>query len=143
MKTYGIPGRVFEYQGKKVTVAELSRMSGVPAATIHNRLNYGWSIEAAISAPHKQGGSVRMPLLPEFENGNIVEVVFRQPVGVYSHMRPKLNKRYIVTAHTSLHNASPTYTITLENGKLLIVYPDEFEIVRVMQRKDNVLLAAE
>lgn len=143
MKAYGRPGKVFEYQGKETTVAELSQMSGVPAAKIHNRLNYGWSVEAAISAPHKQGGSARMPLLPEFENGNIVEVVFRQPVGVYSHMRPKLNKRYIATAHTSLHNASPTYTITLENGKLLIVYPDEFEIVRFTHRKDDVLLAAE
>lgn len=138
MKTYGRPGRVFEYQGEEVTVAQLSRMSGVPAATIHNRLNYGWSVEAAISTSHKQGDSVRMPLLPEFEDGNIVEVVFRQPVGVYSHMRPKLNKRYIATAHTSLHNASPTYTITLENGKLLIVYPDEFEIVRVTHREERI-----
>lgn len=131
MKAYGRPGKVFEYQGKETTVAELSQMSGVPAAKIHNRLNYGWPVEAAISEPNKQGGPARMPLLPEFENGNIVEVVFRQPVGVYTHMRPKLNKRYIVTAHTGLKNSSPTYTITLENGKILIVYPYEFEIVSV------------
>ena len=134
MKTYGRPGKTIEYQGKKMTVAELSRMSGIPAAMIHNRLNYGWSVEAAISAPHKQSGPARMPLLPEFENGNIVEAVFRVPIGVYPHMRPKLNKRYIVAAHATLKNSSPTYTITLESGKLLIVYPYEFEIVNVTPR---------
>lgn len=134
MKTSGKSEKVFEYQGKRTTVAELSRMSGVPAATIHNRLNCGWSVDATISVPHKQGVVARMPLLPEFENENIVEAVFRQAVGVYEHMRPKLNKRYIVTAHAKMNNASPTYTITLESGKLLIVYPHEFEIVSVTPR---------
>ena len=72
-----------------------------------------------------------MPLLPEFENSSIVEAVFHTTIGVYPHMRPKLNKRYIVTAHTTMKNSTPTYTITLENGKLLIVYTHEFEIVSV------------
>lgn len=142
MNAFGRPRKVIEYQGKETTIAELSQISGVPTVMIHNRLHHGWSVEDAISPPHKQGNIVRMPLLSEFENGNIVEAVFRQPIGVYTHMRPRLNKPYVVTAHTTLRNASPTYTITLENGKILIVYPEEFEIVKVTQPAD-VMVAAE
>lgn len=133
-----------EYKGEETTIGELSKMSGVPSALIHNRLKYGWSVEDSVLPPQKPSNSVRkQPLMSEFENGNIVEAVFRTPVSVYPHMRPKLNKRYVVTAHTALKSSSPTYTITLENGKILIVYPEEFEIVNVIQRENDVLLAAE
>ena len=116
------------YKGEMLTLSELSALHGVPASTINNRLTRGWDIEEAITVPGRKGTIA--PLPPEFKDGNIVEVVFRRPLGVFAHMQPRLNKRYVVTAHASIH-ANPVFTITLENGKRLIVYPEEYEIVSV------------
>lgn len=123
--------KTVEYHGKMCTLNELSMIHGVPVSSINNRLRYGWDIETAISKPVKRAPVAPLPV--EFQNENIVEVVFRERIGVFNHMQPRLNKRYILTAHTSAH-MNPVYTITLENGKILIVYPEEYEIVNVIPR---------
>jgi hypothetical protein len=106
-------------------------MHGVPITAINNRLARGWDIERAITEPAQQKKVEKLP--PEFTNGNIVKAIFTHPLSqVFQHMQPRLNKPYIVTAHASTVQMAVVYSITLENGKPLIVYPNEFEVISVI-----------
>lgn len=135
MPTY--PHKLVEYKGKMCTLIELSKIHGVPVTAINNRLSRGWDIERAISEPAQQKKLTKLP--PEFADGNIVEAIFMHPIPqVFAHMQPRLNKRYTVTAHTSTVQMTIVYTITLENGKQLIVYPNEFTVVSVMPANQSV-----
>lgn len=120
--------KMIEYQGRPWTLVELSNINNIPVSTINNRLINGWDIEKAISEPVKRGTPRPLPL--EFRNGNIVEVIFTQRIGVFAHMHPILFKPYVITPHVSIY-MNPVYTIRLENGKDLIVYPEEYEIFRI------------
>ena len=120
--------KTIEYQGQLVTLNDLSAMYGVPVTCINNRLRNGWDIEVAIREPVSPTKQLK-PLPDMFADGKTVEVVFREHIpGVFSHMQPKLMKRYRLIALQSMCK-DPIYTIELENGKTLIVYPEEFEIV--------------
>lgn len=121
--------KLIEYHGKLMTLMELSAIHGVHHVTINNRLKNGWDIEEAISVPAEK--RMKQPLPKEFASGNIVEIVFRQPLGqVRQDMQPILHKPYVATAHPSVH-AETCYIINLDIGKPLIVYRNEFEIFRV------------
>lgn len=120
--------KTVEYQGKLVTLNELSAMHGVPVTCINNRLRNGWDIEVAIREPVSPTKQLK-PLPEMFADGKVVEVVFTSHIpGVFSHMQPRLMKKYRLIALQSMCK-DPIFTITLENGKPLIVYPEEFEIV--------------
>lgn len=43
--------RILTFQGKSVTLAEWSRITGIKRTTIDQRLNYGYSVEQALSLP--------------------------------------------------------------------------------------------
>lgn len=48
-------GHYFTYQGKQMTIVELSEISGHPASTLYYRLvTAGWSVEAAINTPGRK-----------------------------------------------------------------------------------------
>ena len=118
----------FEYKGELLTLSQLSAINGVPTTSINNRMMNGWDIEDAITLPVTPSKQLR-PLPAMFAEGRVVEVIFRNYIpGVYNHMQPKLMKRYRLVALPSKAR-DPIFTIELENGKPLIVYPNEFEIV--------------
>ena len=44
-------GRLIEYNGKKQTVVEWSKETGLPVSVIHGRLSLGWSITEILTKP--------------------------------------------------------------------------------------------
>lgn len=46
---------LFEYQGRMLSVRELSEIANVPYCTLWNRLNAGWGVEQAISVEANNG----------------------------------------------------------------------------------------
>lgn len=42
---------IIEYQGRQETLAEWSRITGIPQHTLRRRIQYGWSVEKALTAP--------------------------------------------------------------------------------------------
>ena len=116
--------KLFEYNGVHYTAAELSELSGIKTAIIRQRINSGWTVKKAVTTPTKK----TPPRTAKREEK--YRVVFTRPVPeVFKEMQPRLNKVYIAVQHEG-HSSKKTnrsfYTITLENGKNLIVYPDEF-----------------
>lgn len=43
--------KTYEYKGKQMTAAQLSRIHGVPKVLIQNRICDGWSVERAATQP--------------------------------------------------------------------------------------------
>lgn len=43
--------RILEWKGKQITLADLAREVGVPLGRVHSRLQAGYSVEEAVSAP--------------------------------------------------------------------------------------------
>lgn len=112
------------YQGKKITMAEISRMTGIGEKAVRNRIKNGWDIEKIIKTPARKTTRKQEP---EF-----VEVIFRKPVpGVIKSMQPILNQPYV--AQRGVQYDDPRllfhqfYIVKLENGMPLIVYPKEIE----------------
>ena len=124
----------YELNGVSYTLQQLSDMHGIPITTINNRIRNGWPIERAISEPRPESKKKKVP--PEFENGGVVEVVFRTPIpSVYTNMQPIIGKKYVMRAYPTVQ-AEPIFSIQLENGLPLIVYPGEFEIVNVYHTQE-------
>lgn len=119
------------YRGKNYTVAELSKLRGLSMSVIHNRLKSGWSVEKAVETPYD--GSSPMAI-EERWRGKKLRIVFHRPISeVFQHMQPTLGKEYAaipcIHATGKSGGCKMNYVITLENGKPLIVYPGEFEII--------------
>lgn len=113
------------------TTSELVKISGLPKSALASRLRNGWDVEPAITTPlSKKTIGTASPQL--FAQGN-VDVKFLTPVpGVFQEMQPKLNQIYAATPYCTSSQklkAKLYYIITLDNGKPLIVYPGEFEII--------------
>lgn len=45
--------RVLELRGQSHTMAEWSRLTGIPPKVIHLRLKYGWTVERALTFPRR------------------------------------------------------------------------------------------
>lgn len=48
---------ILEYQGKRYTMAELARKSGLKLGTLWARLHNGWSVEEAVERPLREWGT--------------------------------------------------------------------------------------
>ena len=51
--------KFYDYLGKKMTVKELSELSGLKTHIIYNRLTNGWSVEEAVETPEMRRGERR------------------------------------------------------------------------------------
>ena len=126
--------KYYEYQGEMRSLRELSNMSGLSIATIRGRLNKNWSVEMAVETPNELNSSCNVP--EEFR-GKLLKIKFLNFIGaVKKDMQPQLNVIYIATPSSFNPRAMgvrPYFTITLENKKPLIVYPEEFEIVGIAE----------
>ena len=118
------------YNGKNYDISGICQISGKTEAIVRKRLKSGWSIEEIVETPIAETAVA----IEECWRGKKLNVVFLQPIlNVFAYMQPTLGKPYV--ALPSLHSTGHCggcrqyFIVTLENGKPLIVYPREFEIV--------------
>lgn len=125
-----------EYKGRMCSVAEISRMSGVPLHMLYDRLAEGWSVKEAIETPR---GSRDPAVDPQFA-GKILKVSFSRYIpSVFRSMQPELNTPYIAypsTRRNRQKNVRPFYVVNLDVGNPLIVYPGEFTIIEAVSEND-------
>lgn len=121
--------RYYEYKGGAYCLAELERISGISASVIRNRIKNHWPIEAAVDTPMQNDE----PEIDPRWQGKDLEIRFMEPIfQVFKEMQPTLGKSYIAHPKNERYKNNKSkmyYTITLESGKPLIVYPSEFEII--------------
>ena len=118
----------YEYQGKLYTLTELTKMSDLCRDTIMKRLRNGWPVEKAIHTPPGR----EKPEHTAADLGKIVPIVFRSLPPVTQDMQPILGKQYMATVCGSARKSSVCrifYKLKLDNGKVLITYPGEFEML--------------
>ena len=48
----------YDYYGEKLTIGELSEMTGINYHTIYDRLHHGWDIKQAIETPVRNNGKL-------------------------------------------------------------------------------------
>ena len=120
----------WELDGQMYSLEELTNISKcqVPKRVLADRLKNGWDVKIALSTPAE-------PLMISRDAANLyasgsIAICFTADIpGVFQELQPELNKIYIAEPHCAGHTkqkAKLYYTITLENGKPLIVYPGEF-----------------
>ena len=119
--------RKYVYNGNTYNLTELARVTGKPKSTLGYRLSSGMSVEEAVGCPNQNNTGWK----PKTTNCLQFRVVFRCWIpGVFDWMQPRLNKVYIATQFVPDVDRNEVnsvyYTIQLENGKTLIVYPKEF-----------------
>lgn len=122
-------GKYF-YQGHYYTGEKLAQLSGLSVRCVYDRLRAGWSVEDVL----KNGQVGSMAVLEEKWRGKILEVKFHKYIpSVFAKMQPVLGKSYVATPSQRPKKGTSHYRsffcITLDNGKPLIVYPNEFEII--------------
>ncbi len=125
---------IYEVDGEEYTLAELSRKFNIRRDILARRLNGGWSVEKAVTTPMKN--------MPEgFDRGMIgkkIPVIFQTSPPVLPEMQPVLGKEYLATICGTTKKAAHShiyYMITLENGKKLITYPNECELLLASLQK--------
>ena len=119
---------LYEYHGISYTLNELARMSHIHRDTILRRLDWGMTVEEALDQPNSRS----LPMLSRSDIGKHVPIVFNTFVPVKQEMQPILGKQYIAKICGSPHDSQQCrvfYLVELENGKPLITYPGEFDIV--------------
>ena len=119
----------WDLNGEQFTLDELVNMSNnIPKRTLAERLNNGWDVEVAIQTPATPK-MISQDAADLYASGSI-DVCFTSYIpGVLQQMQPVLNKVYTAEPHCAgrvKQKAKLYYTITLDNGKTLIVYPGEF-----------------
>lgn len=123
-------GKIVNYRGQRYTMAKLALHTGVPYDTLRTRLNAGWSAEDAVSHPMPKKEETSIPA--ELKGKELIVSFAETLPSVYAQMQPLMGKQYVARPCISSHPTSKirlSYIITLENGKPLIVYPDEFTII--------------
>ena len=124
--------KVYVYRGNEYSMTGLVELSGLSEGILYRRINKEkWSVEDAVETPksHRQHHHLEPGL-----GGKRLVVTFVRPIAsVIECMQPRLHKEYVAEPSSCSSPASRTkiyYVITLDNGKPLIVYPDEFAVVR-------------
>lgn len=119
----------WELNGELLTLEELAHRSQLPKRTLAERLKSGWDVDVAVLTP-AEPKMISYEAADLYANGSI-DVYFSAFIpGVFQEMQPELNKIYTATPHCAGHakqKAKLYYTIALDSGKPLIVYPGEFE----------------
>lgn len=120
------------YHGQPIHFRDVAKKNGVAVSTIYRRRRAGWSDERIVETPQYCG---REPKEKEIVT-ETVEVLFREPIGnVFESMQPKLNQVYVAVRTAEVGSGDrPFYIITLDSGKRLIVYPEEFTKIGGEQR---------
>lgn len=121
--------KLYAYRDGIYTIRELLAFSQVKEDTLRSRLNQGWSVEEAVEAPPCPFGQRERDAL--VRNDANVRIVFESPLPVKEEFQPVLHRLYSVD---SFHSTRKTKIkdfciITLENGRKLITYPNEFRVV--------------
>lgn len=121
--------KLYEYRGREYSLTELVKMSNFCRETIAKRLDMGWTVEEALTTP--AGKSMQIHTINDL--GKHIPIVFHIRPPVYRDLQPVLGKQYIAKiCGSSRRDASCRffYTLKLDNGKTLITYPGEFEILK-------------
>lgn len=119
---------VYECDGGLVTVAEMAELTGLSETGVRNRLKRGWTAKEIVSKP-----STRSRAKDQLGDSMVepIEIMFERHInGVYASMQPKIGKVYEAYPNKEQYeyHQRAFYIIMLDNGKPLIVYPNEFEI---------------
>ena len=117
----------YQFNGVEYTMTDLTRMSHLRRETIQRRLNHGMSLEAALGF-----ADGALPMLSKKDVGKQVHIKFTVPIPVTTEKQPVLGKEYIATNCGSTRETNLCkifYIVQLDNGKKLITYPGEFEII--------------
>ena len=123
--------RTYNYRGTEYSMAGLVELSGLSEGILYRRIRKeGWSVETAVETPRVH----RCQHLEPRWKGKPLIVMFNEPVlSVFSWMQPILHKEYLAKPFDGTlpaGSAKAYYIITLDSGKPLIVYPNEFVVVR-------------
>lgn len=118
----------FKYKEQELCLAELEALFGVPREAIRARIKSGWSVEAAAETPITTPSPIEAKWI-----GKVLEIKFLRPIPqVFRSMQPNLATTYIAYPHQNpgqRQKAKLFFTIRLENGLPLIVYPEDFHII--------------
>lgn len=122
--------KMYTYNGKSCCLSELVRISGLSRDMILGRIREGWSVEDAVDTPK----NAIPPSMAASVLAPVADVFFTAPVpGVFAHMQPTLHKKYRAEMHFVSKKQEVSkryYIIQLDNGKPLIVYPNEFHFAK-------------
>ena len=121
MKENTVKEARYLYKGTMKTVAELREISQVSDTTIRQRIADGWSVESAVDTPAHRS------IKKQQDGRRFVNVIFVSTIAnVFPKMQPTLGKIYRAEFHPTKRSSRQFYSIKLENGLPLIVYPGEF-----------------
>lgn len=121
---------LYLYEGKYYGVSELSEMTGLTTSAIYKRLKNGWDFGGILTEAVDDATNT----VEEQWQGKALRIVFRNPIPeVFDGMQPVIGRIYNAfpnpnsTGHSG--GCRQHFLIKLDNGKPLIVYPGEFEII--------------
>lgn len=118
----------WELNGELFTLDELVHKSQLPKRILAERLKSGWDVDVAVLTP-VEPKMISHEAANLYANGSI-DIYFTAYIPcVFQEMQPALNKVYTAEPHCAGYvkqKAKLYYTIVLESGKTLIVYPGEF-----------------
>lgn len=118
------------YMGKQYTLQELAKIGNISVSALRTRIKLNWDIEEAVNRPIEEKCAT---VEPQWKGKRLV-VMFTSPLSsVKQDMQPSMNREYIAIpcqCGVSRGRSKEYFIINLENGKPLIVYPKEFEILR-------------
>lgn len=120
--------RTVEYDGQKYTVSDLAQKFNINKRVIYGRLYAGLTGEDLVRPSVRRSPCVA----PGWAKKTLVVQFPASLSRVTGPMQPRLGVDYIATpGHdvTSL-SARQFYIVTLENGWPLVVYPNEFTIIK-------------
>lgn len=127
--------KAYEYQGCEYSITRLSKMAHLHRDTIVRRLERGVTLDDILNT----AGVDEIIHFNSEDIGKQIPIVFTEQLPVFESMQPVLGKQYMATICG--HPANGPYAskffflIELGNGKKLITYPGEFELVETSLKK--------
>lgn len=120
--------RKYSYRGELHTARRISNFSNVPLDILLKYLPECDTGDEAIIRAREEISGHKITTEPKY-----ITIVFRKYIeGVKASMQPQLNTEYTATPQRCPAEVMPQneyFIISLENGRPLIVYPREFEVV--------------